>query len=508
MTRVALAMMKHETNTFSPVPTDLPRFAKGAERPIEGEAVLAAYRGTGSCMAGFIDVAEAAGAELVPSIAASAPPSGPVQSAAYEHICDAILETVAGGCDAILLDLHGAMVTERHEDGEGELLARIRAIAPEVPIGVTLDMHANLYPAMVENADVIAGYQTYPHIDYHETGVRAARPIFAMLRGEVRPVAVWGNRPMLPHVMRQGSGDFPNRELQARAREMEREGALAASVFTGFPHADITNAGLSCVIVADGDRAGAERMRDELLDFAWTSREAFVYRIEPLADSIARARDAAAGTGAATRHPAARGDGPVILLDHYDNAASGGTMDSMTVLRAIVEAQLEDVAVFAIHDPGAVRELIAAGVGAETTVMLGGKIDMPAIHVAGEPMEVTGRVKLISEGRFRNLGPASTGVEMNMGPTVVLDTGRADIVVISRHHEPNDLNCFLSLGIDPRARRFLMLKSRIHYRAGFADIARDVLECAGTGVCTSDYDMLDFRNVRRPVYPLDRINEP
>ena len=205
MTRVVLAMMKHETNTFSPVPTDLPRFSKGEERPLEGAEILAAYRGTGSCTAGFIDVAEAEGAEIVPSIAASAAPSGPVETGAYEYICDAILKSVAGGCDAVLLDLHGAMVTERHEDGEGELLVRIREVAPEVPIGVTLDMHTNLYPAMVEHADVIAGYQTYPHIDYFETGVRAARPIFAMLRGEARPVAAWGNRPMLPHVMRQGA---------------------------------------------------------------------------------------------------------------------------------------------------------------------------------------------------------------------------------------------------------------------------------------------------------------
>ena len=513
MTRVVLAMMKHETNTFSPVPTDLPRFSKGAERPLEGAGIIAAYRGTGSCTAGFIDVAEAAGAELVPTIAANAPPSGPVHTAAYEFICDAILRAVAKGCDAVLLDLHGAMVTERHEDGEGELLARIREIAPDVPIGVTLDMHANLYPALVEHADVIAGYQTYPHVDYHETGVRAARPIFEMLGGRARPVAAWGNRPMLPHVMRQGSGDFPNRELQARAREMEEEGALAVSLFTGFPHADISNAGLSCVVVTDGDAKAAERMRDELLDFAWTNREAFVYRIEPLAESMARAPSASeaepgADADPVDRHPAACGDGPVILLDHCDNAASGGTMDSMTVLRAIVEAGLEDVAVFAIHDPEAVQELIAAGIGAQHTVMLGGKIDMPAINMAGDPLEVTGRVRLISEGRFRNLGPASTGIEMNLGPTVVLDTGRVEIVVISRHHEPNDLNCFLSLGIDPRTRRYLMLKSRIHYRAGFSDIARDIIECAGTGVCTSDYGMLDFRNVRRPIYPLDRINEP
>ena len=135
---------------------------------------------------------------------------------------------------------------------------------------------------------------------------------------------------------------------------MEEEGALAVSLFTGFPHADIKNAGLSCVVVTDGDGEAAERMRDELLDFAWTNREAFVYRIEPLADSIARAPDAAKAESDSDeepvdRHPAAHGDGPVILLDHYDNAASGGTMDSMTVLRAILEAGLDDVAVF--RDP-------------------------------------------------------------------------------------------------------------------------------------------------------------
>ena len=513
MTRVVLAMMMHETNTFSPVPTDLARFSKGAERPLEGAEILAAYRGTGSCTAGFIDVAEAAGAEIVPSIAASAPPSGPVRSAAYEYIRDAILEAVAGGCDAILLDLHGAMVTERHEDGgRGAARAHPENRAGRPDRG---DPRHACQPLPGDGGEC-GRHRRLPDLPPH----RLPRDRGAGRATDLRDApgrGTGGHRLGEPadaaHVMRQGSGDFPNRELQARAREMEEEGALAVSLFTGFPHADISNAGLSCVVVTDGDRAAAERMRDELLDFAWTNREAFVYRIEPLADSIARAGGAAvaasdSGGDPVNRHPAAHGDGPVILLDHYDNAASGGTMDSMTVLRAILEAELEDVAVFAVHDPGAVRELIAAGVGAEATVMLGGKIDMPAINMAGAPLEVTGRVKLISEGRFRNLGPAGTGIEMNMGPTVVLDTGRVEIVVISRHHEPNDLNCFLSLGIDPRARRFLMLKSRIHYRAGFADVARDIIECAGTGVCTSDYDMLDFRNVRRPIYPSTASTNP
>lgn len=492
--RVVIAMMEHETNTFSPVPTPLARFVRGRDTPPEGPEVLAAYRRTGTGLGGLIDTAEKWGAEIVTPIAANAWPSGPVEDEAYRYITDRIAEAVDKGCDAVLLDLHGAMVTRSLEDGEGALLARLRRIAPGIPIGVSLDMHTNLYPEMVENATVIAGYQTYPHIDQHRTGVRAAEAIFRMLDGKANPVMVWGNRPMLPHVMRQGSEFGPNKVLQDRCIAMEKEGALAASLFVGFPHADISLAGLSSVIVTDGDRARAEAWRDELLEQSWASREAFVYRIEPLEQSLARAKQVT--------------DGPVVLLDHYDNAASGGTMDTMTVLRGILDAGLENVAAFAIHDPGAVAEMMRAGIGAEVTLPLGGKIDMPSIGMKGEPLVVSGRVRLISDGRYRNIGPASVGVLMDMGPTVVLDTGKVEIVVISRHQEPNDLGCLLSLGIDPRQRRFIMLKSRVHWRAGFAPIMKDVIECAGTGVCTSDYSMLKFRNVRRPIYPLDLINDP
>ena len=151
--------------------------------------------------------------------------------------------------------------------------------------------------------------------------------------------------------------------------------------------------------------------------------------------------------------------------------------------------------------------MIAAGIGAQVTVNLGGKIDMPSINRKGVPRLVTGTVKLISNGQYRNRGPMAQGTLQDMGPSVVLDTGAVEIVVISRHQEPNDLNCFLSMGIDPLEKRYLMLKSRIHYRAGFADIATEVIECAGVGVCTSDYDMLDFKNVRRPIFPLDKIND-
>ncbi len=487
--RLVLAQMKHETNTFSPVPTPLARFGHGRDRPWEGREAYEEFKGTGTALGAFIDLAERAGAEVVLPVAAQAWPSGRVAEEAYEFIAGKIVDAVKGGCDGVLLDLHGAMVTERFDDGEGELLARIRRVAPKVPIGVAHDMHANLFPAAARCATSLAGYQTYPHVDMYETGIRAASPIFSLLSGNVKPVLAFGHKPMLPHVMRQSSLDSPNREIQARAKEMEKQGALSATFFVGFPHADIAYAGASSVVVTDNDPQLARRYCDELLDMAWQQRAAFVYQPEKLESSIQKAK--------------ILGGKPVILLDHYDNCASGGTMDTMTVLAAMLEARLEDAAAFAVCDPGAAAKLAEAGIGARVTLALGGKTDLPSLGLKGEPLEVSGTVKRVVDGLYRNEGPMARGEQMDMGRTAVLDTGRVEIVVVSRQVEPFDIAAFRAVGIDPSSKRYLMLKSRVHWRAGLGPIARGVIECAGTGVCTSDYSQLHFRKVRRPAYPLD-----
>ncbi len=493
--RLLLAMMKHETNTFSPVLTDLSRFSRaGGKEPDSGSSAIAAYRGTGTVTGAYIEIAEAAGAEFDLAIAADAWPSGPVEDSAYEAMTAAILGAVQrGGYDGILLDLHGAMVTRSHEDGEGTLLARIRAIDAKTPIAVGYDMHANVYAEMIEHANVVAGYQTYPHVDMYQTGRRAGDALVRMIKGQVKPTTAWGRLPMLPHVMRQGTADEPNHSLQARCQAMEAEGALCASLFVGFPHADISNAGLSVVITTDNDRALAERYRDELLNAAWAQREAFVYQLEPLEQSVARAKAMADSTN----------PGPVFLLDHYDNAASGGPMDTTRVLAEIVRQQLDKVAAFGIFDPQAVQQCIAAGIGATLTLSIGGKQKMPMCPNPSEPLVVTGRVKTIFDGKYRAKGPMAAGTQQDMGHAVVLDTGRVEIVLFSRHVEPFDVNTLLSLGIDPMQKRYVMLKSRIHWRAGMSHLASAVVECAGVGVCTSDYGQHRFERLRRPIYPLD-----
>ena len=285
---------------------------------------------------------------------------------------------------------------------------------------------------------------------------------------------------------------------------MERDGVLAATFFVGFPHADIAWAGSSAVVVTDGDAAKAKQNCHELLDMAWKDRAHFVYKIEPLQTSLARAQQMQGG--------------PIVLLDHYDNCASGGTMDTMTVLGGILDAGLTDVAAFAIFDPQAcagpicdpacVQQMIDAGIGAEVTLALGGKLDMPALGLKGSSRQVSGRVKTLVDGEYRNEGPMARGALGDMGLSAVLDTGKVEIAVISRHTEPSDLAPFRLLGIDPAKKRYLMLKSRVHWRAGLGPLAKATVECAGTGVCTSDYGQLDFRRVRRPIYPLDPDAQP
>ncbi len=497
MKRFVTAVFRHETNTFSPLPTPLAAFdfIAGGGEPTGGEAAVAALAGTNNPVAAYIDIAREEGAELVFPIAANAHPSGPVHDEAFEYVAAAIGEAVAAGCDALFLDLHGAMVGQSHDDGEGELLARLRAIAPDLPIAVALDFHTNLSARMVENATVITGYCTYPHVDMYETGERAGRLLMRALKGEVQPRMAWRSLPMITHMLRQTPAQQPMKDIMDAAMAAEAEGrVLAASLFGGFPHADIPHVGLSGLVVGDGGDPAAGELLAELMDLAWQRRADFVFEIEPPADSIARARSLEGS--------------PVVLVDHGDNAGAGGNQDTMAVLAEVMRQGLDDVAVGPIWDPHSVDRMIVAGVGAVVEIELGGKTDVPAMNLKGEPLVVSGTVRRITDGRFKVTGPMMTGMTLDMGRTAVLDTGALEIVVSSKRMEPFDAGVFSHAGIDPRAKKYLLIKSRQHFRAGFQDLAAHIVLVAGPGVCSSDYELFPFQKLRRPIYPLDNINSP
>ena len=485
--RAVIAMMEHETNTFSPVPTPLARF--GNPDVATGEEVYRRFKGTGTGIGGFLDVADAEGMEIVTPVAGNAAPSGHVDALAYATMCDAICDAVVAGCDVCFLDLHGAMVAETTDDGEGSLLQRIRQLAPDLPIAVSFDLHANITRTIVDNCSVLVGYKTYPHIDMYEAGTHAGGIMVRTLKGEVTPVMAWGQRPILAQTLRMGHDDHPMGPMIEMARGEEADGLLAASVFGGFPLADFHDAGLSVVTVANGDATVAEAACERLLSESWRRKDEWIFDSEQLADTIARAKQIT--------------EGPVILLDHADNSASGGTQDTMAVLKEVIDQELEDVAMFGICDPEAVREMEAAGVGSEITIDLGGKMAMPEIDLDGAPLRLSGKVRAITDGNFVITVPMGRGTTESMGKTAVLDTGRVQIVVCSDHTEPFDLGCFRSVGIEPTAKRYLILKSRIHYRAGFRAIAKHELPCNGVGVTSSDNSLFTFKKVRRPIYPLD-----
>lgn len=491
--RLLLAEMMHETNTFSPIPTPLEAFSMGTGRagPVFGTAdTLARFEGTNTSLGGLIQVAREANAEITIPIAGGGAPSGRVADAAFETFADTITEAVAKGCDAVFLALHGAMATASHDDGEGELLRRIRAVAPDMPIAVALDFHTNMSPEMVDHATVIAGYCTYPHIDMAATGLRAGRTLIRALAGEVTPVMRMAKLPMLTHTLKQGHDVPPLQEIMERVVAAEAQGELLlCSVFGGFPMADIPHVGFTVIAVADGDAAKADRLISELLDLAWERRADFVYQVEPISQSIAAAKQF--------------GDGPIVLVDHGDNVFSGGTQDVMATVAEVLAQNLDDIAIGPIWDPESVQKMIAAGVGNEVDLELGGKTAMPALGLAGEPLSVSGRVRRITEGRYRVTCPMMTGLELDHGACAVLDTGRAEILVASKRMEAFDLGVFRHAGIEPTAKRYLLIKSRQHFRAGFAPIAKHIVLLSGPGVTSSDYGLFKWTKIPRPLYPID-----
>jgi microcystin degradation protein MlrC len=480
-------MLSHETNTFSTIPTDRAQFE--ARHLHYGGEIVETFRGTGTCLGGMIDAAGRLGVTLVPSVAAAASPAGLVTRDIYEHVKTRLLADLlaAGRVDGVLLDLHGAMVVEGFDDGEGDVIGAVRrAIGPGVPVAVTLDFHGNVTPAMVEGADLLHGYKTYPHVDMAERGVEATRRLVDVIRGRIRPAAALRTPPLLPPLGSQGTARGPMRRLYDLADRMEQEpGVVSVSVFAGFPLADIPPAGLAVYVVTDGDRALAENRAEELARVAWEHRHEFAHQGLPVRDAVAR------GLAAEGR--------PIVLADMADNTGGGAAGDGTEILRELLRVGAREAVVACLWDPEAARACAAAGVGARLTLAVGGKVD----DRHGAPLTVTGVVRTLSDGRFVHKGPMARGLPGQLGPTAVLDVDGVKVILISRRWQTLDPEMIRFVGIDPMGEKLLVVKSTIHYRAAFEPIAREIVEVDAPGLSSSNLARFAFRRVRRPIFPLD-----
>ena len=487
--RFFIAMFSHETNTFSTIATDRRQFEAHDLR--YGGEILEIFRGTGTCLGGMIGAAAERGITLLPSVAAAASPAGLVTKDVYDDVKRRILADLAaaGPLDGILLDLHGAMVPEGLEDGEGDLLRAVRdAVGDAMPIAVTLDFHGNVTTDMVRGATLIHGYKTYPHVDMAERGREAAERLIDVVERRLRPTVAHRQPPLLPPLGRQGTARGPMRRLYDRAAAMERDpNVISISIFAGFPLADIRDAGLSVYVVTNDDQGLADRLADELTAIAWDHRQEFLHTAVPVREAVARALEI---------------DGrPVILADMADNTGGGAAGDTTEILRELLRVGARATTVGGLWDPDAAAACAAAGVGATITVKVGGKID--SRH--GAPLEVTGRVRTLSDGRFIYKGPMMRGLEGRLGTTAVLDVNDVKVILISHRRQTLDPEMIRFVGIDPLAEKILVVKSTIHYRAAFEPIAHTIIEVDAPGLSSSNLARFPFTRVRRPIFPLDPL---
>lgn len=494
MPRILIGQIKHETNTFSRVPTDLDSYRR--RLLAFGDEIAPRLAHTRTELAGFMAAGKRHGWEIIPTIAADATPAGKVTAVTWTKLKGTVLEGLdrAGKVDGVLLSLHGAMVTEDQDDAEGDLLAEVRKrVGPGVPIFATLDLHANVTDAMAGNANALIAYRTYPHIDHIERAEQAAELMRRTLAGEIRPVSVVARHATLDgidhgrtHADAKDAG--PMDKLLARAASLEgKNGVLAISVHAGFGWADIRDAGPSISVATNGDAAAARKLADELMADVWQTRSVETVHRDRLDDVMREARQP--------------GDKPLVIADFTDNPGGGGYGDATGLLKAMIDAKLPNAALHAINDPDAVSIGEKAGKGAEVTLDLGGKID-PAF---GAPIRVTGTVVNLTDGTFVNDGPMSAGLRLSHGPTMVLRIGGIDVIVTSNRLQTTDLQAFLSQGVDPRKKIVVAVKSSQHFRAAYQPIARKVMLADSGALCSPDYRRFTYKKLRRPIYPLDDV---
>jgi microcystin degradation protein MlrC len=494
--KIAIGMISHETNSFSPIPTTLESFAEERIGVLEGQNVIDTMSGAKTGLGGFLDIGKEQGWTMVGTVAASATPSANVEAGAYDTLKGKMLDRLRteGPFDGVLLHLHGAMLAKNAPDAEGDLCHAVRdVIGPDVPLFVELDLHGNITPHFCEAVDAVFAYNTNPHIDAWERGVEAAENLAKLLSGEItRPKVHISKPPMLPPTINMRTAEGPMRRILERGWEWEKKPEiLDTSVFGGFPYADFDLAGTAILVTATDDQVGAECARD-LGQFAWEIRDEFLKSIAPVEVAVTQA------LSIIEQKPGK----PVAFADVADNPGGGGSGDTPELLRELVKRGVAG-AVACVWDPETVKQAHEIGLGNSGTFRIGGK----ASAAYGEPVELTGTVGHLSDGQFVGQGPVVRGRPVSCGPTARIDIGDLKIVVTSIRHAANDQGYFRVADVDPESEPMLMIKSRGHFRADFEPICHSIVEVDAPGAANPMLDRYEFEHVRRPIWPLDLDTE-
>jgi microcystin degradation protein MlrC len=489
--RILSAGIQHETNTFATTPTttaDFKRDSHLGDGFTGGAAIVERYQGTNTIHGGYLAGAADAGIEIVPLFNVHACPSGMVTRDCFEELVGEMIFRISAAlpADGLLLDLHGAMVTEDFEDAEAEIVRRVREVVGEKsPVVVTLDLHANISPPLVQRSTVIVGFDTYPHVDMGDRGHEAARLIQRIIDGEVKPQQAFVQLPMLTVPPMQCTLREPMAGIIEQLKALEqRPGILTATIAMGFPFADIACMGVSVLVTSDGDMAEAEAAADEIASWLWAARAALL----PDLVTVEKAMEIAAATS-----------GLVILADGSDNPGGGAPCDGTVALQAMIDADFQEGVVGLIVDPETVTQAVAIGVGGVIDVCLGGKTD--TLH--GASVVATAEVLALSDGEYVYGGAMARGISDTLGPTALLKIGGVQVIVSSLRRQLIDRNMAATVGVDFADFKLVVLKSAVHFRADIGPLADLILDADTPGVHRPDFSCFDYKNVRQDVYPLN-----
>ena len=478
--RLGIAEFSLESVTFLPETTGVDVFERGALR---GPDVIAGNRGANTALGGFIDICEAEGASIQGIVAVGA---GAAASASEEALARYTEEITAGldGLDGLLLHLHGALATPANRKADAHVLAAIRAAAgPDFPVACAMDLHGNLGPGVVEAADVVTGYRSSPHVDMAETGRRAARILLAAMQGRVRPVMALAKPGiMLPSIFTATAlRPLADIKRQAAAWQAREEALLDVSVFCGFAYADTPDTGMSVVTVADGDEALARRAADDL------SGQCSLNRFRLLKRGLVH------GVGDGLDKAAAMEGGPVCLLEHADRMN-----DSTWTLREMLARGMGPAYAPFVCDPEAASACMAAGAGARLRLAFGGG----SSEKAGGPLEADVEVLEAGEKRFRITGPLKTGTEISLGPSALIRAGAVTVSLVSANYSAIDLDCFTQFGLSPEDFRYILLRSKTHFREVYEPLCTAIVILDTPDWGPADLTLLPYEHVPPTIFPL------
>ena len=488
--RVVTGTICHETSTFTPVATTWESYRDEHFGYLRAEEILEKFHGTNSPIGGFIDGAEKHGFELIPTIYANAHPSGPTPRHIFDTILGDLLDEIAaaGEIDGVLLELHGAMVAEGIDDGEGHILNAVRElVGSDVPILAQLDIHSNVSHRMVEMADVLIGRETYPEIDQAARSRECADVLVRILRDGVRPTMALHQIPLIWGV-NQVTAHPPMREAIAELHRIEAQPeVICGSIATCYPLADIPDLGASVYIVTDNNPTLAQRYADELGEWIWKRRADWHIPMPSTREMLVEAES--------------QGKYPVMFADRNDNTGGGTPGDSTGMLGAFIDAGLENACILYMVDSEAVEACKQAGIGSQLSLDVGGK----SSPLQGKPVTMNAEVIALSDGRFRYDGPMNAGLEGDMGPSAHIRQDGIHVLLVTEREQPFDTAFARTLGLDAHKMRYLGIKSTAHFRQGFESWAGAIYVVSEPSVHDPAGGEIQFRKQNRKLYPLHDI---